>query len=317
MIQSDSLTQVADFINRANSILIILDQSAAFDQKVATSSLFLSLVDAGKKVEFLSQKEIQNGTIRGLDKIKTKMGNRNLLISFDYDENSVSKVSYHIDEENKKFYLTIKPKAGERGLNPETVGFEKTGIDADLMIFVGVEDLEDLNELYFGYEQDFRDITKISLSKQATDYADCFIENTDLSSCSEVVASLIAAANLPLEEPVATNLFAGINYETKQFSSLDAGASTFETAAMLIRAGAQRQARSFSKSGARPNIAKQEQKTIKVLEKSVKKDGSRISKMSLNPKSANQASSSKKVIKDKKKKTKKRGNPIRPSGLRV
>lgn len=316
MIQSENLTQIIDFINRSSSILVILDQSANFDQKIAASSLYLSLMVSGKKVEFLSQKQIKNGTIRGLDKIKTKMGNRNLLISFDYDENSVSKVSYHIDEDNKKFYLTIKPKAGENGLDPQTVGFEKTGIDADLMIFIGVKELEDLDQLYYGYEQDFSDVTKISLSKQAASYADYSAEDVGQISCSEIVANLIAGANLTLDEPVATNLFAGINYETSQFSALTADANTFEIAAMLIRAGAQRQAPSSKVLVGQNKVARQQQKAVKVLEERVKSPRHSDGKSTVN------SSKEGVVLKDERKQSKEKNQkkhhrPTRPSGLRV
>jgi hypothetical protein len=314
MKSNDKLTQLNNLLDQAQSVLVILDAEAKFDQKVSAASLFLSLKEKGKKVELLSPEPIANGTIYGLDSLKTRMGNKNLLVSFDYDEKSVSKVSYHIDEENQKFYLTIKPKTGEESLDPETVEFEKTGTDADLIFFMGVKRLEDLGQLYYGYEQAYRDAAKIAVSQDQTEFADITLNINEFSCFSEAVTRIIQAANLGLSTAIATNLFAGINYETNQFSSLSADAKTFEAAADLIRAGAKRQTQSqVSQKSIQTKQAQDTRKQQADRKKEVKPHKPKVV-------SKQQPSSQQSKLAEKDQPVKKEESspsPVRPSGLRV
>ncbi len=313
MSSSDKLKQLNNLLSRAESILVMLDIEAEFDQKVAAASLYLSLKEKGKKVELLSPKQVGNGTIYGLDKLKTKMGNKNLLVSFDYDDKSVSKVSYHIDEENNKFYLTIKPKAGEDSLDPQTVNFEKVGTDADLIFFINVNNLEDLDHLYYGYEQEYRDAAKVAIGSGQTEFADLNLNTNEFSCFSEAMTRIIQAASLGLSTAVATNLFAGINYETKHFSSIEADAKTFEAAADLIRAGAKRQTQvSLATKKVKPRQKQAAQVRVN-QKKNLQQQKQQKPKAVAKQNSRRQSGSDQR----EQEKTKSSNSPVRPSGLRV
>lgn len=245
MLQPNQLKQVKGLINKEQSMLVIMGANASFDHKLAASSLYLALKRRLKDkkqaaVELLAPKALENKTIIGLDQLKTKLGDKNLLVSFDYDENAVGKVSYHIDEDNQKFYLTIRPKKGHDPLPTDTVKLEHTGSDADLVFLLGVKQLEELNQLYYGYEGFFRDTTTISLANFKADYADISLDLGQYSCLSEAMVDLIVGTDLKLDNAVATNLFAGIYHQTQHFTSLRATAHTFKTAAKLIEAGARR-----------------------------------------------------------------------------
>ncbi len=240
MFKKSKLKQLQKLTDQASSILVILDPESGFDNKVSAASLFLSLKEKGKKVEFLSPEPLNNNTIIGFNQLKTDIGSRNLLVSFDYDEESVAKVSYHIDEEEEKFYLTIKPKEGREPLDPETVEFEKAGSDADLIFLLGVDNLENLSQLYFGYEELYEDAALVSIKPSQAQLGDIDLDTNEYSCMSEAVADLIDGMGAGISSSVATNLFAGLNYSTNSFSSSTVTANTFESAAKLLRAGAKR-----------------------------------------------------------------------------
>jgi len=227
--------------------MIVLPANASFDQQLAAASLNLALTQAQKKPSLCAVKKIANPTIPGLDLLNTKLGSGHLLVSFEYEPQAVDKVSYHLDEEQKKFYLTIKPQKGEKPLNKDLVEFEYVGADADLIILFGVAQLENLEQLYLGYEDLYQSANIISVVEGAPSYQCNHIDSSTVSSACEVVYQLLTQANVELDSDVATNLLAGIQYQTNNFTNYMADANTFEAVASLLRLGARRKAGGFEK----------------------------------------------------------------------
>jgi len=332
MLTSEAIEQTQELIDRAQSILIILDEKVDFDQQVTGCSLYLALKQQNKRVELVAPSSLKNKTIIGTDQLKTDIGNRNLLISFDYDEHSVGKVSYHIDEQAKKFYLTIKPEAGHNSLDSETVKFEKTGSDADLIFLVGVKQLTDLKQLYFGYESLYEDVTTITINNHKQDFAYLSLDVSGYSCYSEGLYNLLENMNHEPDSAVATNLFSAINHATQNFTSLEASAYTFEVAAALIKAGARRSkpkkeepkeaVTTVTKGGERRPIKRA--KSVKVLKATkVETDQDQVEKDEVQHEKVekeDKKQETQKAQKDKKSEeisASKTSAPVRPSGLRV
>ena len=144
MISQPQLIQVKDFLETAQSVLVLINPNSDLDTLAASSALFLSLKQSGKDVVFASPDLPANidKNLSGLDLVKTEISNKNLIVSFDYDENAVEKVSYHIGEETNRFYLTVQPKKGHQPLNKDSVEVGYVGAEADLIFMVGVHDYE-------------------------------------------------------------------------------------------------------------------------------------------------------------------------------
>jgi len=264
MLNSDQLTQVQDLINAAKSILVIMGNNPTLDQTAAASALYLSLIDSGRQPVLLSPRP-SNGmgsVMGGLQDLQTKLGNRDLSISFEYRPDAVDKVSYHIDEEENKFYLVIKPERGGSPLSHEDVEFSYTGADADLIFFIGVHNLESLEQLFFGYEQLYRDTMTVSFSSFDTDIGTIKLKTAGNSTLSEAMAGLLPALKLAITSDGATNLLTALENSTNNFSSLSTTAETFETVATLLRAGARRSRSAISKNKpALANIEKSHDKS--------------------------------------------------------
>lgn len=246
---SAELSEVKNLIKRANSVLVVLDAESDFDQQLAAASLFLYLKNLEQEltVNLVSPQSINNHTISGLNELKTEMGKNNLVISFDYEESAVGNVSYNIDEQARKFYLTIKPKKGQEPLSQDSVEFDYVGADADLVFLVGVKDLENLKQLYFGYEELYEQAALVDISSHALKQAQFYQSPNEFCCTSEAVLAMLEEWGVDLSSEQATNLYAGIQYSSDNFVSLQTSAQTFERLARLLRAGARRSGRTLQR----------------------------------------------------------------------
>lgn len=235
-------------IQQAKLPLIILPANASFDQQLAAASLNLALTQAQKKPTLCGVKKVANPTIPGLDSLTTKLGSSHLLVSFDYSPEVVDKVSYHLDEEQKKFYLTVKPQKGEKPLDKNKVEYEYVGADADLIILFGVNQLDELEQLYLGYEDLYNSANLLCITAGTPSFQCNHIDSSQISSASEVVYHLLSLVEVEMDSDSATNLLAGIQYQTNNFTNYMADANTFEAVAGLLRLGARRKAGGFEKA---------------------------------------------------------------------
>lgn len=234
------------YFHQAEVILIVLSAQATFDQQLAASSLYLSLIDQGKKAHLLGVKAIKNSSIKGLENLHTQLGNDNLLISFPYQPEAVDNVSYHLDEDNQRFYLTIKPKKGCQPLSTQGIEYEYVGANADLIVLFDVSNLDDLNQLYLGYESVYDSANVLLIGASEPNYRCDQLDISTYSCVCELVYLLLVSSNLSIDPDVATNLLAGIQYETNDFLDPRANARTFESIARLLELGARRKIGGFS-----------------------------------------------------------------------
>ena len=241
MIDEVLSNQLARSIESAHTIIVVLDQNATFDQVAGGLALTQALEQADKQVRLVSPKPRQ-----GLDqlfeasRISTELGHQSLTISFDYSEDKVDNISYHIGEETGKFYLTVRPKAGVEPLDPSSVEYSHTGAVADLLILIGVSDLEELDQLYYGYEDLYRNTTSIVINNFKSEFGTIGIDVSSSPTTSEFIYLLLQNQNLPITADIATNLLTGIEQASNRFQSRSITANTFEVAAKLMNLGARR-----------------------------------------------------------------------------
>ncbi len=244
MIESKILHDFQEYVTSAQKVLVVYPDKPSYDVFAAAVAVAEALVGQGKEVRLVApSKGEEKHTVEwdGLNETTTEIGNENLTVSFAYSPEQVDKVSYHIGEESGRFYLTIKPQKGHPPLDTDTVEYSYNGASADLIILVGVNDLENLLQLYFGYEELYRDTASISINTYDTNFGTQKLNISKYSSYSEAVSRLINDLGLTLSADQATNLLQGIDISTKGFQSLSTTAETFETVARLLRAGARRQ----------------------------------------------------------------------------
>lgn len=248
MINPSDLELWTTFIKQSRLVLVILPNNATFDQQLAAASLNLSLEKSSKKSSLHGVSHVVNPSIMGLDKLSTKLGTNHLLVSFDYSASTVDKVSYHLDDKINKFYLTIKPQKGEKPLDKDTVKFEYVGADADLIVVFGVQELGELEQLFLGYEDLYQSSNILNIGSLTPNFQCTHVDSSKMSSSCEIIYRILKQADIQIDSEIATNLLAGIQYDTDNFINYKADAETFEAIAGLLKAGARRKINGFNKS---------------------------------------------------------------------
>lgn len=237
----ESYDTFVELCTSAQDIAIAFNASSDVDSLAAAASLYLAFQAQGKNVRlFASDIPVSDQRLAGIDQVATTFGHQNLVVSFDYSEEKVDKISYHIGEETGKFFLTIKPKKGVEPLDSKTVEFTYSGAEPDLIISVGVSDLEELGSVYLGYEEVYQNSTLVSLHEYETAFGSLKFTTDGVSSLSELVAVLMQQLSLPYSPEVATNLLLGIEEKTRGLHYGVITAETFALVADLLRAGGQR-----------------------------------------------------------------------------
>src|SRR3990172_8554614 len=150
MAKTYNIEPVKAALQTAKQVLVLLPQNPNVDSVAAALALYLALVKKGLSTTIgcSSQMTVQFNRLFGVDKIKPRIGNQNLVISFNFPEDSLEKVSYDKDLQNQKFNLTIEPKAGMEPLDTNSIEYSYTGSNADVIFIIGARTMEDLGELY-------------------------------------------------------------------------------------------------------------------------------------------------------------------------
>jgi hypothetical protein len=224
--------------------IILLGSTANFDTAASALGFMLALKKKGIDVTVasLADMRVEFSRLVGVDEVRKKVGNKNLVVSFDYTEDQVEKVSYNISEDGKRFNLVIAPKNGALPLQPETVKFEFTGADAEFIAFFGVNSLQELGPLYDNDRTVFDQAMTVAFTLFPTQpFAKCHLDAQGLSSLSELTANAVVQLKLELDPDSASNLLSGIDASTQGFNAPNVGPDTFELAATLMRAGGKRQ----------------------------------------------------------------------------
>jgi hypothetical protein len=217
-----------------------------------------------------------------LEKIQHDLGRENLLITFPYKKNQVDKVSYHINDNEKHFYLTIKPKKGVSPLSHKEVEFSYTGSSANLLILFGVNDLEDLKELYVAHEELYQNTSLVTINTFLPDFGTLNLDISGSSAYGEATFYLLKSLSNILDaelnsfahiEQIATLLLTSISLKTEQFSSKQTTANSFLAIAELLQLGAQRLELNSKKivKKSKQDTKKSKQGTKKTTRKSSKK----------------------------------------------
>ena len=156
-----------------------------------------------------SEMTVKFSSLVGLDRVEKLFsgGKESLVVSFDYKEEKVDKVSYNI--EGDKFNLIIKPKEGQLPLDPQDVIFSYSGKKPDLIIAINTSALEEIKKLMQSGEDITPDIIANIGYVSPNQETDLSLVDKNIASVSELVVGLISRLNLSLDQDIASNLLSG------------------------------------------------------------------------------------------------------------
>jgi hypothetical protein len=240
----DQFPLVKNLLDQSQSTVVLLGPQPKREYVAAALALTSIIQNMGKHVTLVSAAD-QAGRedladIPNLEILKSEMGNKDLDISFDYVESAVDKVSYHIDDAQKKFHLVIQPKRGFSPLDTASVQFHLTGAAADLIITIGIDNGEQVQNVYDEYQDIFDTANIIAIHSYESTFGTVKISSAGLSSVAELVAMMCQALSEQLSATESTQLLIALDAAPNGLLSPMLTADSFELIAKLLRAGGQR-----------------------------------------------------------------------------
>jgi hypothetical protein len=242
MQQIDSLR---DLLQNSQSIAVVFGQQPTYDAMAAGLGLYVSLEQAGKQVQAVSQQPpiVHFSNLVGIDRVTTSLqatasnqGNEGLIISLPYKQGAIEKISYDIIGD--KINLTVVP--GPDGLNftPDQIMFQAPSQKLDLFITIGVPSEQEIASVLQASPNAY--LVNIDIAQNNTQYGTVALIDPNNSSLSELVTKLLFELRLPIDVDTAQNLLMGIVDRTENFQSEYTTAAAFELAGQLIQLGARR-----------------------------------------------------------------------------
>ena len=240
-IPSDIIQPLKETLTKAQDVLVLLPQNAGQEMITGALGLYQALNQAGKSALIACPTSLSasSRSLSGGDQIAAKIGNRNLVVSLKVTQrDSIDKVSYNLDEDTKTFNLIIQPKKGNPPLKRDDVTYSYSGAQADLIIIVGANRLEDLGFFYEEERKLFTDAKTVSLHRfPSPTFADYQILDANVSGFGELAYELAQELGLTLTADAATNFLAGIDLATNNLQNSNLKPDTLEHMAQLLRAG--------------------------------------------------------------------------------
>jgi hypothetical protein len=202
----------------------------------------VGLESLGKKVSIVAPDAmtVEFSSFVGVNKITNQLANKNFIISLDYEDGSIEKVSYNI--EGKKFNLVIEPRAGHEGFSQDKVHYTTGGAAADLIFTVDTLHLGGLKKVYEENKDVFTSKSVINIDRHPNNamYGAINIVDPQSSSTAEVVSQFLSGIGVKLTTDIATNVLNAVYGATNGFQSVHVSATAFELAAACMKAGGKR-----------------------------------------------------------------------------
>lgn len=237
------VTKAKDLLAKAKDVLIVTHESPTDDSIGSSLALYLGLTSLGKKVTVACPDPMTVGlsSYVGVNKIISDVAaKKNFIISLDYVDGSIEKVSYTI--EGDTFNLVVEPRAGYDTFSSDKVHYSYASGNADLIFAVNTIHLGGLKTLYEGNKDLFagKSIVNIDRHPNNAQYGMVNLVDVAASTTAEVVARLLSMLGVTLTADIATNLLNAVYGGTVNFTSPNVSAGAFDVASVALKAGGKR-----------------------------------------------------------------------------
>jgi nanoRNase/pAp phosphatase (c-di-AMP/oligoRNAs hydrolase) len=237
-----ALQKAKEIVTTAKDIVIVTHTNPTMDSMGGSLALALGLISLGKNATVLcaDPMTVELSSFVGIDKVSKEFGKKNFVISLDYDDGSIEKVSYNI--ENKKFNLVIEHRPGHEPFTADKAQYSYQGTNADCIITVDTMHFGEFGKLYTDNKDHFagKSIINIDRHNENTNYGAINLVDPVASSSSELVAEFLATLGVKLTTDIATNLLNAIYAATDSFKHANVTSMAFEVASVCLKAGAKR-----------------------------------------------------------------------------
>lgn len=239
--------QIKQKIDNAKDILIVLPYTNIPDSVSAGLALYISLKEHYSNKENQKIITISSATPLSQDltalpesnQIQQSVGTKNLVLTLNTSQDNIEKVS--TDDDQGKFNIIIETKQGINKLSKEDFSFSYRGNSSDLVISIGAFNQQQLGDLLIQEPKllEGKEIITITNQYAAVGFGSINLNEPNASGMTEIVANFIRSVRMHIHEPAATNILAGIEYSTNNFS-IKTNEDTFSLAGWCMKYGGKR-----------------------------------------------------------------------------
>jgi nanoRNase/pAp phosphatase (c-di-AMP/oligoRNAs hydrolase) len=236
--------QIFKQIDKSKNILIVLPKNPDGDALSAALAFYVFFKKEQKQVSLASVLSKESEVFSFLPEyssIEDSLHNvRRFIVSLDISQAKVSQIKYAVD--NNRLDFIISPSEG--WFRPEDVSTRAGEFKYDLIITVGVSELESIGSIYDQNIEFFYKTTIINIDNQASNEDFGQINFIDLNSVavSEIAFYLIKNYKPENISPdIATCLLTGIIHKTKNFKNTNLTPRTLLASSELISHQARRE----------------------------------------------------------------------------
>ncbi len=236
------IPKIKELVDKAQSILVVTHEHPTADSIGASLALYLGLIGLGKRVAIVcpDPMTVDLSSFIGANKVTQELGKKNFIISLDYVDGSIEKVSYNI--EGDKFNLVIEPRPGFEVFSPDKVHYTTQDSLYDVIFSIDTIHLGGLKALYEGQKDLFATKPVVNIDRHPNNsmYGQLNIVHALASSTAELVALVLSGLGVKLSEDIATNLLNALYGATNSFQNPSITSTAFEVASVSIKAGGKR-----------------------------------------------------------------------------
>lgn len=205
---------IASFIENAKHIAVVPSRVAGTNAFAAAVGLYYMLLQKEKFVSFIYSGKAPEGceNLIKQDEITSNVSQRELLVSVDYSQTPATQFSYSTDHD--VLYLKVGPVP--RDFDRNKISTKLTGFDFDLVLFVGVQEMDDLGQTYRELEKEFNSTTVINIDNTNKNQKFGVINIIDVNadSLSLIIFKKAIEWGLEPDERASKALLHGMTYRT-------------------------------------------------------------------------------------------------------
>ena len=247
---NNQVNKVIEKIENASNILVAVSKNPTIDELSAALGLTMMLDGMGKHATAIYSGEVP-GALKFLEPEKTFEADTNSLQDFiiALAKEKADHLRYKIDGDMVKVFITPYRTT----IDESDLEFSHGAFNIDLLIALGVPEVEDLDAALYEHGKILHEAEAISVSNdEPAKFGEVQWTDPAASSVSEMVTGLAFALRdkAKMSEEVATALLTGIIANTARFMNNKTTPKTMDVASRLMQAGANQQEISANLEGA-------------------------------------------------------------------
>ena len=239
--------QICELADKSDSVLICLPKNPDGDAVASSLGVFLILEKLGKKVTLVCPTAIPENLLflpASQNIIHKLEGIKEYVLSLGVERENLEQLRYEVNDHRLNIFITAKNGDLEKKLENENIKLAPAKFKYDLIIILGVQDIEILGGVYDDNSELFFETPIINIDHHPSNeyFGKVNLVEITASSTAEIIAGIYPLLKEDiLDEKIATLLLAGIISSTESFQNKNTTPKSLTAAASLIAAGADQQ----------------------------------------------------------------------------